>query len=82
MKRALLRLSKRAWLAIGAVVVLITGVIAGYFTGKHFAENKARKDREELSSKIYEERKRVGGTTMGNENQITQGKTMVFDFGK
>ena len=22
------------------------------------------------------------GATMGNENQITQGKTMVFDFGK
>ena len=25
-----IRLSKRAWLAIGAVVVLISGVIAGY----------------------------------------------------
>lgn len=56
-----IRLSKRAWLAIGAVVVLITGVIAGYFTGKHFAENKARKDREELSAKYMKKEKELEG---------------------
>lgn len=53
------RLSKRAWLIIGAVIVLVVGSIAGYFTGKHFAEDKAKKDREELTAKHTKKEKEL-----------------------
>ena len=45
------RLSKRAWLIIGAVLLLVAGTVAGYFMGKYFADSKAEENKEALISK-------------------------------
>lgn len=52
-------LSKKVCVAIGTIVILLVGVIAGYFTGKHFAEEKSRKDKEELVAKHTKKEKEL-----------------------
>lgn len=51
--------NKREWIIIGTIIVLLIGGLIGFFTGKYFSEERAKKEREELTIKYTKNEKKL-----------------------
>lgn len=54
-----IRVSKKEWIVAGISIILLIGAMIGFFAGKSFADERAKKDREALTIKYAKNEKKL-----------------------